>query len=276
MPVRGPARHARALLARLLWCVLGAAGAAGAAGGAGAAGDAAAPARTVGVTTIKLSLSNVHLLRGARAVLVDAGGKGDLPALAEALEAQGLAWTDVAAVIVTHGHSDHAGLAAEIRRRSGATLVLGRGDVAMAAAGHNDDLQPTGFTARILMHFAIDPAYEAFAPDIVVDAELDLARFGIAGRVRQMPGHTPGSLVVELDDGRALVGDIMLGGFLGGAIWPTRAGEHYFHTDRARNRANVVALLSRPLHTFYLGHGGPVDRTSVLAWLDIPDPRAGP
>lgn len=276
MPVHGFAPRVRALLLPLLWCAVGAAGAAGDASAPAAAGVGAAPSGAVRVTTVKLSLSNVHVVRGARAVLVDAGGKADGPALTDALQAQGLAWADIAAVIVTHGHSDHAGLAAEIRRRSGAPLVLGRGDVPMAAAGHNDDLQPTGFTARILQHFALDPAYEAFAPDIVVDAELDLARFGIAGRVRQMPGHTPGSLVVELDDGRALVGDMMLGGFLGGAIWPTRAGEHYFHTDRARNRANVVALLARPLHTFYLGHGGPVDRTSVLAWLDIPDPRVRP
>ena len=80
-----------------------------------------------------------------------------------------MAWTDLAAVIVTHGHSDHAGLAAEIRRRSGAQLILGRGDLPMVAVGRHDELQPVDFTARVLKRFALDPHYEAFVPDVLVD-----------------------------------------------------------------------------------------------------------
>lgn len=225
-----------------------------------AAQTAAAPT----VETLVLSMSNVHLVRGDRVVLVDAGGKGDLEALASALAARGIAWKDIAAVVLTHGHADHAGPAAEIRRRSGASLLLGAGDVPMAAAGHNDDLQPTNFTARILKHFALDPRYEAFAPDVAVgEAPVDLAPYGVQGTVRQWPGHTPGSLVVELPDGRAFVGDLMLGGWLGGRLFANRPGEHYFHADRARNDANLRALLERPITTFFLGHGGPVTRDAV-------------
>lgn len=228
--------------------------------GGARAQTAAAPT----VETVVLSMSNVHLVRGERVVLVDAGGKGDLAALEAALTARGIAWKDIAAVVLTHGHADHAGLAAEIRRRSGAALVLGEGDVPMAAAGHNDELQPTNFTARILKQFALDPRYEAFAPDVAVGATpVDLAPYGVQGTVRQWPGHTPGSLVVELPDGRAFVGDLMLGGWLGGRVFATRPGEHYFHADRTRNRANVQALLQRPITTYFLGHGGPVTREAV-------------
>jgi glyoxylase-like metal-dependent hydrolase (beta-lactamase superfamily II) len=217
------------------------------------------------VLTFALGMSNVHAIRGERVVLVDAASKGDLPALESSLAAHGLGWKDVAAVVVTHGHSDHAGLAAEIRRRSGARLILGRGDEPMAAAGRNDDLNPTNFTATVLKRYFIDPSYEPFTPDVLVDDELDLGEFGIAGVVRRVPGHTPGSLVVELADGRAFVGDVMLGGLLGGRLLAGRAGEHYFQADPVRNRRNIADLLRRPIETFYLGHGGPVSRSSVVA-----------
>jgi len=229
------------------------------------AGCAAAvdPPPAPDVLTFKLGLSNLHAIRGSRVVLVDAGSRGDLTRLETELARAGIAWKDVSALIVTHAHSDHAGLAAEIRRRSGAPIVLGRGDAPMARAGRHDDLQPTNFTAAVLKRFAIDPTFEAFEPDVLVDAVQRLDRFGVAGRVVPMPGHTPGSLVIELDDGRSFVGDMILGGYLGGALWPGRAGEHYFHADRQRNLDNIHTLLRGRTRLFYLGHGGPVTRESV-------------
>ncbi len=189
------------------------------------------------------------------------------------MTANGVAWKDLSAIIVTHAHSDHAGLAAELQRLSGAPLLLGRGDVTMAAAGHNDDLQPTNFTARLLKKFLIDPSYTAFKPDVVVDGDIDLRPFGVNGVARTMPGHTPGSLVVLLEGGKTLVGDMMLGGYLGGKVFPTRAGEHCFHAALALNRANIVELLRGPTETFYLGHGGPVTHQSVLEGFAMEDPQ---
>ncbi len=176
-------------------------------------------------------------------------------------------------VILTHGHHDHAGLAAEIKRRSGAQLIVGAGDAGMTHAGHDDELKPTNLMARILKRFAIDPAYEGVVADVQVDTTLDLNPFGVPGRAVQMPGHTAGSLVVVLDDGRAVVGDIMLGGWLGGAMFADSPGEHYFQADQARNHDNIVALLKQTIHTFYLGHGGPVTRAAVLKAFDLADPQ---
>lgn len=215
------------------------------------------------VITFKLSMSNIHAIKGTRTVLIDAGGKKDLPLLESQLARVGMSWKDIAAVIITHGHADHAALAAEIRRRSGATILLGKGDIAMAETGKNDDLKPTNFMARLLKQFAIDPSYEPFTPDRVIASVTRLDEWGIAGRVVPMPGHTPGSLTVELDDGRSFVGDMILGGYLGGALMPQQAGEHYFHADQQRNLENIRHMLSGPTTLFYLGHGGPVTRESV-------------
>lgn len=227
---------------------------------------------TPDIKQMRLGSSNVFLIKSNKFVLIDSGGKNDLPALQAALAAKNVPIEKISTIILTHAHADHAGLAAELRRRSGAVIVMGAGDVPMAKAGHNDDIKPTNLMARILKRFVIDPNYEGFTADVLVDEPLDLQRFGLSGRAVQMPGHTPGSLVVVLDDGRAFVGDIMLGGWMGGAMLSGHAGEHYFQADMARNHANIEELLKQPINTFYLGHGGPVTRESVLEGFNLVDP----
>lgn len=223
---------------------------------------------SIRVFQITLSMSNVHLIKsGKRCFLVDTGSKDDLPALAAALAREGVRFRDLAAVILTHGHADHAGLAAEVRRRSGAVVIAGRGDRSMLESGVNEPVTPTSFTARLILILPLDPRYEPLRADVEVDGERDLASYGLAGRVLPVPGHTPGSLAVVLDDGRAFVGDMMLGGWLGGALFAHRPGEHYFHMDVAGNGHSLAALANLPIRQYFLGHGGPLSQEAVREYL---------
>lgn len=225
---------------------------------------------TLDVLTIRLPMSNVHLLKTETPVLIDAGGRHDAADLDAGLKAHGLTMKDIRLVVLTHGHSDHAGLAARLQKEGAAQVALGKGDVPMARAGHHGTLQPTSFTGRVLDWVAIDPAFPPFAPDIVVERELDLKPWGVDGKAMAMPGHTPGSLVVLLSGRRAIVGDMVLGGYLGGRVSPQVAGMHYFQADVVRNHSNIRQLLRPGVTTFYLGHGGPVSSDSVLqAWPDL-------
>ena len=212
---------------------------------------------------IKLSVANACLLKTATPVLIDVGGVKDMPALVEGLRAQGLRPEDIKLVVLTHGHSDHVGLAAAFKQMGQAKIALAEGDVPMARAGNHGTLAPQNFTARMLNRFAIDPRFPAFEPDIIVKSELDLLPWGVRGKAVVMPGHTSGSLVVLLEHHEAVVGDIILGGYLGGALRPQHAGHHYFQADVPRNEDNIASLLKQGVETFYLGHGGPVTRESV-------------
>src|SRR3954449_11094715 len=79
---------------------------------------------------IKLPLAhigsvNAWLLRGDPLTLVDTGPRDDgaLAALEQGLRRDGLRIEDIELVLATHHHIDHVGLAATIRRRSGAVVA---------------------------------------------------------------------------------------------------------------------------------------------------------
>src|SRR3954463_3296935 len=79
---------------------------------------------------IKLPLANVGsvnvwLLRGDPLTLVETRPRDDaaLAALEQGLRRQGVRIEDIELVLATHHHIDHVGLAATIRRRSGAVVA---------------------------------------------------------------------------------------------------------------------------------------------------------
>lgn len=227
------------------------------------------------IVRIPLQWSNAYLVEGVNPLLVDAGSAGDREALERGLASRDVRIEDLAAVVLTHGHADHAGLGAELSRRMEGPVIVGSGDVHLVERGRNDELHPIDLVAALL-ELAVPHTYPAFTPDVVVTDTYDLRPLGIEATVEQMPGHTGGSLVVHLGGGLAIVGDQVRGGELGGLLLPEVACEHYFHDDRESNRANVERLLARGVHTFYLGHGGPVSAGSVMRALDIvarPSPR---
>jgi hydroxyacylglutathione hydrolase len=223
------------------------------------------------ILQMKLRLSNAYVIeaRGSRGpVLVDTGTVGDHDDIVHALEDNGFFPSHLGLIVVTHGHADHAGLAADLRTMSGAPIMLGEGDLPLARRGSNDVLQPTSVTASLLKPF-ITSVYQDFEPDIAVRDPVSLLPWGVDGTVLAMPGHTKGSIVIVLSNHSAFVGDMMLGGALGGLVSPSSPGEHYFQADRVENRKNIEALVRMGVRTFYLGHGGPVSRDDVIHAFDI-------
>jgi metallo-beta-lactamase class B len=122
------------------------------------------------------------LLVGDRGhILIDAGYPETVPQIIANVRKLGFNPDDIALVLNTHAHDDHAGGIAEIQRLTGARLVAGAGDVAQLAAGGRGDY-----------YFGDTMRFEPVAVDKAV-RDGELVQLGsLSMRAIATPGHTRG------------------------------------------------------------------------------------
>jgi glyoxylase-like metal-dependent hydrolase (beta-lactamase superfamily II) len=200
---------------------------------------------------IRCAISNCYLITGERPMLVDTGAPGDLKRILAALTVHRIEPKDLALILLTHGHSNVAGCAAELRRRSGVRVALHQGDVALVRNGENGVLAATSPLARFLRPF-VDEPFEAFEPDLAFRDGFSLEPHGIKGRVFATPGHTMGSSSVVLASGEAVIGDVLRGSIL----LPNKARTHFFCNDPELNTRSIVRLSREGLLRCHPGNFG--------------------
>jgi glyoxylase-like metal-dependent hydrolase (beta-lactamase superfamily II) len=217
---------------------------------------------------IALPLCYAFLLKGERSILIDTGRPQDAAAIEHVLRSNGVALAELALILHTHGHWDHAGSTAELRRLTAAPLAVHVADAPLVRRGDNGVLRPTGLWARLLRPF-LDRGYPAFEPDLLIEREMDLSEYGVAARVVFTPGHTSGSISVLTGEGDMVVGDLLMGGYFGGLLLPGRPGLHYFVDDMAALTASVRKVLGMGPRCVYPAHGGPLEPKAVEQWVGV-------
>ena len=202
-------------------------------------------------------------------VLVDTGIPKSEAKIEKVLNEAKRGWDDISLIVITHGHIDHAGSAASVRKRSGAPILLHDKDVALCRGAPVRKVASNWFSYPFRLTGIIDRAWPFFEADIVmVEPKFDLAPYGIDGVIVATPGHTQGSVSVVLDGGDVIAGDVLAGGILlGGILRRGTPKPPPFEEDKAQVNLSMRALLDAGGERFYLGHGGPVQAAAVRRYL---------
>jgi hydroxyacylglutathione hydrolase len=169
-----------------------------------------------------------------RGVVVDPGG--DLDRIQAGLDQVGL---QVEKIILTHGHIDHAGGAAELKEKLG---------VPIEGPHRADQFLLDGLTAQARAYGLADG--RNVTPDRWLNEGDTVSAAGLNFKVLHCPGHSPGSVVLVNEDQRlALVGDVLFRGSIGRTDFPY--GDHAALIEAIKTK---LLPLGDDL-TFICGHG---------------------
>jgi hypothetical protein len=69
-----------------------------------------------------------------------------------------------------------------------------------------------------------------------------------------------------LDSGDAIISDVIMGGYAGGAIRPSQPNFHYFADDLPGAMASLDRILAATSGRLFVGYGGPLHHQAVKKW----------
>ncbi len=212
----------------------------------------------VEIIPVPLGIVTAYLLRADGVVGIDAGPRGKAWQFANGLARGGVRPEDVRLIVLTHGHWDHVGSAAEVKALTGGKLAIHEAD--RACVEQSLVRLPPGITRWGRAFIAIERLFlpritiPATSVDVILgDEPLPLGEYGLPGRILHTPGHSPGSVTVLLDSGDAFVGDLAMNGF------PLRRGPGLpiIAEDPEAVIRSWRHLLDAGARTIYPGHGKP-------------------
>lgn len=207
-------------------------------------------------------------------ILVDTGYEREAGELAPRFREAGVDLDAVDAIVLTHGHADHAGGARQLRADHGIPIVVGADDDGILAGGGGDPkgLCPTDALAESRVEEDAAARFTPFDPDVLADDSADLQGLtAVDAELIFLPSHTEGSLSVVVGP-FALIGDLFRGD-----VFSATATVHLYNCDLEANRREIEQLLADhpDVTTFMPSHFGAVSRAEVEALLERwPTPSA--
>ncbi len=195
-------------------------------------------------------MANCYLLMGkGGAVLVDTGETGDREKVLEMCRNK-----NVRLLVLTHGHIDHIQNAAYLARELQIPIGMNEKDVELIRNQSAQPLTGTGIFGRVLEKASkkkmAKERIENFIPEIFLKEGDTLEAFGVQASVMELPGHTEGSIGLDVEGRAVIAGDALMH-----MLRPGPAGIYGDKRKLLESAGRIASLGSREI---YFGHGAPV------------------
>lgn len=145
----------------------------------------------------------------SHAVLVDTGLSGYAEKIYDVCKD-----SHVECIILTHGHIDHIQNTAVLSKRLNVPIAVGIGDEDLVNDNMVQSMYGRGAIGKILCYFSQKSIksnpIEKFIPTIFLKDGDSLERFGIKGKILGLPGHTKGSIGIDVEQRDLIVGDSLM------------------------------------------------------------------
>lgn len=202
--------------------------------------------KAVQVLPIRCGTGNCFLIScGEAAVLVDTG---TAPFREKVLAA--CRRVSPRLIVLTHGHIDHVQNAAFLAGELGVPVAMHPDDLPLLENNLAQPLSSRGLFGKVLLAASLSAMREpvpAFSPAVLLREGDGLEEYGIPARVLELPGHTLGSVGLDVDGRHLLVGDALM-------HWTVPGCPPIYH-DRERMLASARKLSGLGERQVYFGHG---------------------
>ncbi|MBP5492924.1 MAG: MBL fold metallo-hydrolase [Clostridiales bacterium] len=203
----------------------------------------------INVERIKGGTDNCYLVsEGKQAILVDTASGGNLDMVTAACDKY-----EMKLIVLTHVHFDHAENAAVLSKKYGIPVAYHAKDEELFESFDKQPLKPVGLVGKVVLGLSLKVLRQTKVqkPENLIPVKDgdDLSEYGIPAKIIETPGHTLGSISVDVEGKHLLVGDA-----LDNWISPGVAHLYYDKETSEKSAEKIRALGDRIV---YYGHGKP-------------------
>ena len=201
------------------------------------------------IKRIKGGTDNCYIVsEGRTAILVDTASGQKLDMVTAECDKY-----DMKLIVLTHVHFDHAENAAALAKRYGIPVAIHPKDEELFISFDKQTLKPVGLVGRVVLGLSKKVLRETKVerPEnlIFVTEGDDIGSYGIPAKILETPGHTLGSISVDVAGEHLLVGDAL-------DNW-IRPGNAHLYYDKEATKKSAEKLRALGSRTVYYGHGKP-------------------
>lgn len=157
-------------------------------------------------------------------------------------------------LVLTHGHVDHVQNAAFLAKELHIPIAMCREDADLIKDNMLQPLEAQSIMGKIVLSVSIKSFQKdmipPFSPDIWLSEGDTLDDYGIPAKIISVPGHTNGSIAIDVADKYLIVGDALMNMF-----YPSVSLLYHDKKVMLKSAEKISKLGERII---YFGHGKPL------------------